>query len=121
MQQILKPAEWAQKTAYQTPHRNSEQNQNACDIIRKIEFRGTDDGLKRAYRTRSRCAGARVAVESRDAYALTLPCIYGALQKIGQMDVRNECCDRLYESSPLLRSEERRVGKECRSRWSPYH
>src|SRR3989454_7388551 len=23
--------------------------------------------------------------------------------------------------SPALRSEERRVGKECRSRWSPYH
>ena len=22
---------------------------------------------------------------------------------------------------PRLRSEERRVGKECRSRWSPYH
>ena len=22
---------------------------------------------------------------------------------------------------PGLRSEERRVGKECRSRWSPYH
>src|ERR1041384_7201052 len=22
---------------------------------------------------------------------------------------------------PLWRSEERRVGKECRSRWSPYH
>src|SRR5260370_40919263 len=26
------------------------------------------------------------------------------------------------DSNPkLLRSEERRVGKECRSRWSPYH
>ena len=28
------------------------------------------------------------------------------------------------ESTPAetsLRSEERRVGKECRSRWSPYH
>ena len=24
-------------------------------------------------------------------------------------------------SSNLERSEERRVGKECRSRWSPYH
>src|SRR3712207_9459116 len=24
-------------------------------------------------------------------------------------------------TSELLRSEERRVGKECRSRWSPYH
>ena len=23
--------------------------------------------------------------------------------------------------SPAVRSEERRVGKECRSRWSPYH
>ena len=24
-------------------------------------------------------------------------------------------------SEDLCRSEERRVGKECRSRWSPYH
>src|SRR5258707_4366092 len=42
----------------------------------------------------------------------------------------NERSDRLQavakqmESAPLetrIRSEERRVGKECRSRWSPYH
>ena len=26
-----------------------------------------------------------------------------------------------YKEYPLTRSEERRVGKECRSRWSPYH
>src|SRR3972149_2847601 len=26
-----------------------------------------------------------------------------------------------HEIAPHLRSEERRVGKECRSRWSPYH
>ena len=25
------------------------------------------------------------------------------------------------EEQATLRSEERRVGKECRSRWSPYH
>ena len=25
------------------------------------------------------------------------------------------------EASQTIRSEERRVGKECRSRWSPYH
>ena len=25
------------------------------------------------------------------------------------------------DSVTILRSEERRVGKECRSRWSPYH
>ena len=27
----------------------------------------------------------------------------------------------LYVQAGILRSEERRVGKECRSRWSPYH
>ena len=29
----------------------------------------------------------------------------------------------LYQDKPegIIRSEERRVGKECRSRWSPYH
>src|SRR5260370_6712216 len=27
----------------------------------------------------------------------------------------------LRPGTPALRSEERRVGKECRSRWSPYH
>ena len=27
----------------------------------------------------------------------------------------------LYRRLPKRRSEERRVGKECRSRWSPYH
>ena len=27
----------------------------------------------------------------------------------------------LHRSNPNDRSEERRVGKECRSRWSPYH
>ena len=29
--------------------------------------------------------------------------------------------DKEYLSFRNLRSEERRVGKECRSRWSPYH
>ena len=28
---------------------------------------------------------------------------------------------RSFNSTGMVRSEERRVGKECRSRWSPYH
>ena len=31
------------------------------------------------------------------------------------------CKDDLYHVPACMRSEERRVGKECRSRWSPYH
>src|SRR2546425_11465965 len=30
-------------------------------------------------------------------------------------------CREIRSWSPVPRSEERRVGKECRSRWSPYH
>ena len=40
-----------------------------------------------------------------------------------QLLLGNKCYAELWkESSPCeSRSEERRVGKECRSRWSPYH
>src|SRR5215813_13761560 len=34
---------------------------------------------------------------------------------------RNGGCRHYHATSTLRRSEERRVGKECRSRWSPYH
>ena len=30
-------------------------------------------------------------------------------------------CPNLLPRAQMMRSEERRVGKECRSRWSPYH
>ena len=31
------------------------------------------------------------------------------------------CTSEKREKDNIVRSEERRVGKECRSRWSPYH
>ena len=34
-------------------------------------------------------------------------------QPLSRRDIRRK--------ADLIRSEERRVGKECRSRWSPYH
>ena len=42
-----------------------------------------------------------------------------ALEYIQNPDKTEECV--LVGSINCLRSEERRVGKECRSRWSPYH
>ena len=39
-------------------------------------------------------------------------------------DVTKSCIqivERKGAAKPQVRSEERRVGKECRSRWSPYH
>ena len=40
----------------------------------------------------------------------------GVLDKYGRAGV-----EALSSATPVERSEERRVGKECRSRWSPYH
>ena len=36
----------------------------------------------------------------------------------GQILVNDQSVENWYQ---IKRSEERRVGKECRSRWSPYH
>src|SRR2546426_12820608 len=38
-----------------------------------------------------------------------------------ELETRGGFISSLFEAKPALRSEERRVGKECRSRWSPYH
>ena len=48
------------------------------------------------------------------------------LQEVEQKLLRKELDARLLEDGLIRvkwngRSEERRVGKECRSRWSPYH
>ena len=41
------------------------------------------------------------------------------LRALGLKDV--EVTEHAYVTATRSRSEERRVGKECRSRWSPYH
>src|SRR2546430_10128716 len=40
---------------------------------------------------------------------------------MGRIAGRNKLWPRLSPNKTIERSEERRVGKECRSRWSPYH
>src|SRR5690554_3876162 len=39
----------------------------------------------------------------------------------GKMKLQNPLVKNLSMKEKFQRSEERRVGKECRSRWSPYH
>ena len=44
-------------------------------------------------------------------------------QKIEEIKIGGQGCSISQASASMMteRSEERRVGKECRSRWSPYH
>src|SRR3989442_15786873 len=39
----------------------------------------------------------------------------------GMTEIQSATIQDVYKNAPDERSEERRVGKECRSRWSPYH
>jgi len=50
--------------------------------------------------------------------ALESPLLSYALRLLGDRALAE---DAVQEAFMKLRSEERRVGKECRSRWSPYH
>src|SRR5256884_6680015 len=45
----------------------------------------------------------------------------GTPGKVPQLKIPNCWASRCESSTQRKRSEERRVGKECRSRWSPYH
>ena len=59
----------------------------------------------------------------RGRFAVGTP-VLTAARKLG-VDLDSVCgargiCSKC-QITPSYRSEERRVGKECRSRWSPYH
>src|SRR2546425_13288498 len=53
-----------------------------------------------------------------DPYTIPIPAALSGSYVVGQLDFP---WYRLFIIAVAMRSEERRVGKECRSRWSPYH
>ena len=55
---------------------------------------------------------------TRKSFEEELGVVLSVDSKSGSVVVK---CDSIEKGDPMKRSEERRVGKECRSRWSPYH
>ena len=50
------------------------------------------------------------------------PCLCGAEGRaLIEQDIKEKNINTMVICGCTTRSEERRVGKECRSRWSPYH
>ena len=54
-------------------------------------------------------------------YQGTIVILAGDVPLIRPETLRSLCDRHWAERATVTRSEERRVGKECRSRWSPYH
>ena len=78
------------------------------------------DGLYSAGSPEDHCGGVLASTSG----ALSSLLIDFYVRSRGFSHVRTSAANSLStveSTSPLLRSEERRVGKECRSRWSPYH
>src|SRR3712207_9584902 len=57
--------------------------------------------------------GIVFAPKPRD-YRMSVP------KKVRRLAIKSALSSKVVENN-MIRSEERRVGKECRSRWSPYH
>ena len=54
----------------------------------------------------------------KELYSIIIKYLPELFDKFNKLtDIRNKS----YITYDMKRSEERRVGKECRSRWSPYH
>src|SRR2546425_10779466 len=88
--------------------------------------------LPEIYRTRDlEIARQHVSPNASDADTLNSAPLFGVVRAIaGQVAAVRQDMDDLWDNFFIetcddwvvpYRSEERRVGKECRSRWSPYH
>ena len=78
----------------------------------------------RSYKEQSVKLALEIGVK-RASEELKVP--YGTLYvwvqaaKNGDLDIEERTPENAMSLAEEIRSEERRVGKECRSRWSPYH
>src|SRR5574344_304625 len=80
-----------------------------CAVLTSIDEQSCDiaGGVNKAFETRDNNANTST-VETENIGAGDQGIMFGY------------ACNETPELMPLPRSEERRVGKECRSRWSPY-
>ena len=68
------------------------------------------------------CATLVAMVKDQENVHFTFKCSFVSELKIDQSVSHNGVCLTVVSlTDDTYRSEERRVGKECRSRWSPYH
>ena len=56
-----------------------------------------------------------------DAIVISVIAEDGVTRRDYKLKIRTFSADNAINPNSRSRSEERRVGKECRSRWSPYH
>ena len=90
---------------------------------------GAPEALVATYGDRVYRLAIRITGNEQDAEEVVQDALWTAARKIGMFKgesafgswVYRITANTAYQKLRGRRSEERRVGKECRSRWSPYH
>ena len=112
-----------------TPQEASEQARNVCALAPVIPVLTIPNASKAEGLARALVAGGLPALE----VTLRTPAALDAIRVMAQIDGGVVGAGTLMTPADVVaakkagalfgvsRSEERRVGKECRSRWSPYH
>src|SRR3712207_3055842 len=108
------------------PHRTkaavAKQNSGPTKTGRKIQ-RGAASWYGPGFHGRRTANGERFNTRAMTAAHRTLP--FGSRVRVTNERTGRSVVVRINDRGPFvagrIRSEERRVGKECRSRWSPYH
>ena len=80
--------------------------------------------VRTAIQTKCRYDNARMTGNYECAYALGILTSQEGVEPEGTITELKSVYDKVISGISAIqtdRSEERRVGKECRSRWSPYH
>ena len=99
MQQLLKPAERAEEAADEAAQQHAKQDEDAGDVIGKLEFGRADDSLKRADGARARRSRTGVAVQPRHADGLARAAVELAFEKVRQVEIGQKCRTGLHQTA----------------------
>src|SRR5256885_16083793 len=93
----------------------------AAELQRKADEAKAKAEAARAAAKKTACSLQKAAPVAAFLF-LSIGCFNGLAHALHAASSRRwQCSQRSCHHHARFRSEERRVGKECRSRWSPYH
>ena len=89
------------------------------NTVRAIDI--IDDRTKQLKRLIEEADRKIALARSEEAKKISVSALRDTLEKKTVPEASRRAADTYKKNAPAERSEERRVGKECRSRWSRYH
>ena len=91
------------------------------DLVYEYKFDSAEKFCQASTNSYSKVVEAGLGQVNNDIEAVQTAMQGEATQQVARMEKHLNWLSITASVTPTTQSEERRVGKECRSRWSPYH